>query len=176
MRKKKKLANRKPRRKAAKTASRLSHYDAEGQPRMVDVTGKAGTFREARAHAFVALRPAVVAKVRSLDTPKGDPMTVARLAGITAAKRTDELIPLCHPLLLTHVDVVTELCQNGIRLTSIVRSSGQTGVEMEALTAVAVAALTVYDMCKALDRGIEIREVHLIEKSGGRSGTYRRRG
>lgn len=142
---------------------------------MVDVTAKASTRREARAQAFVKLRPLVVKKIRDLKTPKGDPLEIARLAGIAAAKRTDELIPLAHPLPLSHIDVSVELCQNGLRLTSSVRSTGPTGVEMEALTAVAVGALTVYDMCKALDRSIEIQEVYLLEKRGGRSGTYRRR-
>lgn len=174
-RKKRKSASKRPKRRKAVAKKRLSHYDKQGSPRMVDVSRKAETQREARAEAFVELKPAVLREIRSLRLPKGDPLTVARLAGISAAKRTDELIPLCHSLLLTHVDVSAELCKNGVRLTSSVRSCGQTGVEMEALTAVVVAALTVYDMCKALDRGIEIRDVHLVEKTGGRSGTYRRR-
>jgi len=114
-------------------------------------------------------------KIRRLKLPKGDPLEVARIAGIAAAKRTAELIPLCHPLPLTHIDVAVELCQNGVRLTSSVRSTGPTGVEMEALTAVTVAGLTVYDMCKALDRGLELRDIYLLEKTGGKSGSYRRR-
>ena len=176
--KKKKSARkgRKPKGMAGeKSAARLSHFDDAGRPRMVDVSAKKETTREARAHAFVALAASVARRIRSMTMPKGDPLTVARLAGVSAAKRTDELIPLCHPLLLTHVDVDTELCQNGIRLTSRVRSRGQTGVEMEALTAVSVAALTVYDMCKGLDRGAEIREIYLLDKSGGKSGKFRRR-
>lgn len=158
-----------------KTKKTFSHYDAEGRAAMVDVTAKPSTRRSAQAHAFVKLRPSVVRNIRDLKTPKGDPLEIARLAGIAAAKRTDELIPLAHPLPLSHIDVSVELCQNGLRLTSSVRSTGPTGVEMEALAAVAVGALAVYDMCKALDRSIEIREVYLLEKKGGRSGTYRRR-
>jgi cyclic pyranopterin phosphate synthase len=141
---------------------------------MVDVGAKPAAQRQARAHAFVRLKPAVVRALRRLRTPKGNPLEVARIAGIAAAKRTAELIPLCHPLLLTHIDVNAQLCHNGVRLTSQVRSTGPTGVEMEALTAVAVAALTVYDMCKALDRGIEISQIYLVEKAGGKSGLYRR--
>lgn len=152
----------------------LRHYDVRGRVRMVDVGGKPATLRQARAHAFVRMRPAVARAVRRLETPKGDPLEVARIAGIAAAKRTAELIPLCHPLPLTHIDVKARLCHNGVRLTSEVRSTGPTGVEMEALTAVAVAALTVYDMCKGLDRGIEIGDLFLVEKSGGKSGPYRR--
>jgi len=159
-----------------KKRKKLSHYDRRGRPQMVDVTDKPATVREARAHAFVKMKPAVVRSIRTLRAPKGDPLTVARLAGIAAAKRTDELIPLCHPLLLTHVDVVAELCHNGVRLTSSVRTTGSTGVEMEALTAVVVGALTVYDMCKALDRSIELRDIYLVEKTGGKSGIYRRPG
>ncbi len=154
---------------------KLSHYDKAGKATMVDVSAKAVTVRQARAHAFVKMKARVVRSIRSLKTPKGDPLTVARLAGIAAAKRTDELIPLCHSVPLSHIDVQVELCQNGVCLTSSVRSTGPTGVEMEALTAVAVGALTVYDMCKALDRGIELRELYLLEKTGGKSGTYRRR-
>lgn len=154
---------------------RLSHYSQAGRVRMVDVTAKPASLREARAQAFVKMRRAVVAHIRALKTPKGDPLEVARIAGIAAAKRTAELIPLCHPLPLTHIDVAVELCQNGVRLTSSVRSTGPTGVEMEALSAVTVGALTVYDMCKALDRGIEIQDVYVLEKTGGKSGPYRRR-
>lgn len=142
---------------------------------MVDVSAKPFTLREARAHAFVRMKPSVVKSIRSLKTPKGNPLEVARLAGIAAAKRTDELIPLAHPLSLTHIDVSVDLCQNGLRLTSSVRSTGPTGVEMEALVAVTVGALTVYDMCKALDRSMEVREVYLLGKRGGKSGPYRRR-
>lgn len=160
--------------KPGKRTSHLSHYDARGRVEMVDVSGKPATVRQARAQAFVGMKPAVARAVRRLRTPKGSPLEVARIAGIAAAKRTAELIPLCHPLPLTHIDVQAQLCKNGVRLTSQVRSTGPTGVEMEALTAVAVAALTVYDMCKALDRGIEIRDVFLLEKSGGKSGPYHR--
>lgn len=143
---------------------------------MVDVTGKSSTVREARAHAFVRMKPAVLRRLGALELPKGNPLEVARLAGIAAAKRTDELIPLCHPLPLTHIEVAAELCQNGVRLLSTVRSTGPTGVEMEALTAVSVAALTVYDMCKGLDRGLELQDIYLLEKTGGKSGSYRRPG
>jgi len=142
---------------------------------MVDISQKASTVREARAQAFVRMKAATVKAIRALRTPKGNPLEVARIAGIAAAKRTAELIPLCHPLSLSHVDVAAELCQNGVRLTSSVRSTGPTGVEMEALTAVAVGALTVYDMCKALDRGIELQDIYLLEKTGGKSGPYHRR-
>ena len=152
--------------------SRLSHYDQEGRSRMVDVSAKMPSKREAEASAFVALKPAVL---RGLPkNPKGDPLEVARLAGIMAAKRTSELIPMCHPLPLAHVDVTLRLCENGVAITSKVTTTAVTGVEMEALVAASVAALTVYDMCKALDKGIEIREIALERKSGGKSGDYRR--
>lgn len=143
---------------------------------MVDVTAKKQTAREATAHAFVRMKRATVEKIRRVKSPKGNPLEVARIAGITAAKRTAELIPLCHPLPLTHVDVRTKLCQNGVEIASEARTLGPTGVEMEALVAVSVAALTVYDMCKALERGMEISAVHLLSKTGGRSGPYRRPG
>jgi cyclic pyranopterin phosphate synthase len=142
---------------------------------MVDVSAKPATVRQARAQAEVRMKPAVVRKIRALQLPKGDPLEVARIAGIAAAKRVPDLIPLCHPLQLTHVDVTAQLRKNGVLLTSSVRSTGPTGVEMEALTAAAVGALTVYDMCKALDPGIEVRGLYLLEKSGGKSGPYRRR-
>ncbi|MFQ5817059.1 MAG: cyclic pyranopterin monophosphate synthase MoaC [Terriglobia bacterium] len=158
----------------SKGAKQLGHYDAHGRVAMVDVGGKPATLRQARAHAFVRMKPSVVRAVRRLRTPKGNPLEVARIAGIAAAKRTAELIPLCHPLLLTHIDVQAQLCHNGIRLTSEVRSTGSTGVEMEALTAVTVAGLTVYDMCKGLDRSIQVGQLFLLEKSGGKSGLYRR--
>lgn len=152
---------------------KLSHYDGSGRSRMVDVSTKAETRREAEASAFVKMKPAVL---RALpQNPKGDPLEVARLAGIMAAKRTSELIPMCHPLMLSHVDVVVRLCDNGVSINSKVTTRSATGVEMEALTAAAVAALTVYDMCKALDKGIEIREIVLQRKSGGKSGNYVRR-
>jgi cyclic pyranopterin monophosphate synthase len=153
-------------------AKKLSHYDRSGRARMVDVSAKKTTRREAEASAFVAMNPKVV---RALATnPKGDPLEVARVAGIMAAKRTSELIPMCHPLPLTVVDVTAEVCQNGVAIASRVATTAVTGVEMEALVAASVAALTVYDMCKALDKGIEIREVMLQRKKGGKSGDYSR--
>jgi cyclic pyranopterin phosphate synthase len=152
---------------------KLSHYAPGGQVRMVDVSPKPETHRQATAEATVRIASRVL---RALErNPKGNPLEIARVAGIAAAKRTAELIPLCHPLFLTHIDVKADLCKNGILITSMVRSTGPTGVEMEALTAAAVAALTVYDMCKALDRGIEITRIRLLEKTGGKSGTYRAR-
>ena len=141
---------------------------------MVDVTAKPATSRTAVAHGFVRIAPAAVRRVRRLETPKGNPLEVARIAGIAAAKRTAEWIPLCHPLPLTHIDVSTRLCQNGVEITSRVTATAQTGVEMEALVAVAAAALTVYDMCKALDKGMEITEIYLLEKLGGKGGRYAR--
>lgn len=141
---------------------------------MVDVTAKPATSRTAVAHGFVRIAPAAVRRVRRLQTPKGNPLEVARIAGIAAAKRTAEWIPLCHPLPLTHIDVSTRLCQNGVEITSRVTATARTGVEMEALVAVAAAALTVYDMCKALDKGMEITEIYLLEKLGGKSGRYAR--
>ncbi|MCC6292571.1 MAG: cyclic pyranopterin monophosphate synthase MoaC [Bryobacterales bacterium] len=151
---------------------RLSHYDGAGRARMVDVSAKQPTTRMARAHAFVKLKPRVL---RALpENPKGDPLEVARIAGILAAKKTAELIPLCHPLPLTHVDVTLTVERSGVRIESTASIAAQTGVEMEALTAAAVAALTVYDMTKALDKGIEIQDVYLLEKTGGKSGDWRR--
>jgi cyclic pyranopterin monophosphate synthase len=155
---------------------RLSHYDRTGRVRMVDVSEKPATARSAEAHAFVRMNPATVTRLRRLGSPKGNPLEVARIAGIAAAKRTSELIPLCHPLPLTHVDVRAKLCKNGIEIASEARTTGPTGVEMEALTGAAVAALTIYDMCKALERGMEIAELYLVKKSGGRSGSYLRDG
>ncbi len=152
---------------------KLSHYDESGRASMVDVSAKTDTVRTARAEAFVKLRPAVL---RALpDNPKGDPLEVARIAGVMAAKKTSELIPMCHPLLLKHVDVIIKPERGGLRILSTVTTTGATGVEMEALTAASVAALTIYDMTKALDKGIEIREIHLLEKTGGKSGEWRRR-
>jgi cyclic pyranopterin monophosphate synthase len=139
---------------------------------MVDVSAKAETLRTATAHAFVRIRPSVLKKLP--ENPKGDPLEVARFAGISAAKRTWELIPMCHPLLLTHADVSAKVESRGVRITAKVTTTGPTGVEMEALTAAAVAALTVYDMTKALDKGIEIQDLHLVEKTGGKSGDYKR--
>ncbi len=153
-------------------ADKLSHYDAAGRASMVDVSEKSSSKREAEASAFVVLKPEVLQALPK--NPKGDPLEVARLAGIMAAKKTSDLIPMCHPLPLSHVDVTLELCENGVAITSKVTTTAVTGVEMEALVAASIAALTVYDMCKALDKGIEIREVVLEKKSGGKSGDYHR--
>ena len=152
--------------------AKLSHYDRAGRARMVDVSGKSATRREAEASAFVAISPTVLAAFPR--NPKGDPLEVARIAGIMAAKRTSELIPLCHPLPLAVVDVDLRLCENGVAVTSKVATTAETGVEMEALVAVTIAALTLYDMTKAMDKSIEIREIVLERKSGGNSGEYRR--
>jgi cyclic pyranopterin phosphate synthase len=150
--------------------SKLSHFTESGEAKMVDVSAKAPTRREAEASAFVELSAAVLAALP--HNPKGNPLEVARFAGIQAAKRTSELIPMCHPLPLSMVDVTTEITGNGIAIRSIAATTGPTGVEMEALTAASVAALTIYDMCKALDKGIVIREIRLEKKSGGKSGDY----
>jgi cyclic pyranopterin phosphate synthase len=152
---------------------KLSHYDDAGRARMVDVSAKTGNVREAEASAFVAMTAQVLGALSS--NPKGDPLETARLAGIMAAKKTSELIPLCHPLPLSHIDVELRQCENGIAISTKVRTTAETGVEMEALVAASVAALTVYDMCKALDKGIEIREIVLQRKSGGKSGDYVRK-
>ena len=151
---------------------RLSHYDEAGSPRMVDVSAKPETRRTARAQAFVRIRPAVLKKLP--DNPKGNPLEIARIAGIAAAKKTAELIPLCHPLMLTHADVEVTVERGGVRIEATAATTGQTGVEMEAMTAAAVAALTVYDMTKALDKSIVIESVCLLEKTGGKSGDYAR--
>jgi cyclic pyranopterin phosphate synthase len=153
---------------------RLSHYDSAGAPRMVDVSEKPATGRQARAHAFVRISPAVMKKLPK--NPKGNPLEIARIAGIQAAKRASELIPLCHPLMLTHADVEVEVEKDGVRIIATARTTAQTGVEMEALAAAAVAALTIYDMTKALDKGIEIQDLYLLEKTGGKSGDFRRIG
>jgi cyclic pyranopterin phosphate synthase len=151
---------------------KLSHYDAAGHARMVDISAKHPTKRTATASAFVELSAAVLAALPA--NPKGNPLEVARFAGIQAAKRTSELIPMCHPLPLTHVDVQAEVAAGGVRIRATVTTTGQTGVEMEALTAASVAALTVYDMTKALDKSIVIRNLQLEQKSGGKSGDYQR--
>ena len=153
--------------------SKLSHFDAAGEARMVDVSGKSESKRTARAHAFVRIRPEVLAQLP--DNPKGNPLEVARIAGIMAAKKTAELIPLCHPLPLSHADVHVQVEPDGVRIEATASTAAQTGVEMEALTAASVAALTVYDMTKDLDKGIEISEIYLLEKTGGKSGDYRRK-
>ena len=152
---------------------KLSHYDAAGSPRMVDVSGKRETKRTARAHAFVRMAPEVLAKLP--ENRKGNPLEIARIAGIAAAKKTSELIPLCHPLMLSHADVEVKVEADGVRIYATAATTAQTGVEMEALTAAAVAALTVYDMTKALDKSISIEEIYLIEKTGGKSGVYHRK-
>ncbi len=152
--------------------SKLSHYDRTGRARMVDVSGKSPTKREAEASGFVAIKPEVLAQLP--QNPKGDPLEVARIAGIMAAKRTSDLIPLCHPLPLSLVDVDLRVCENGVAITSKVTTTAETGVEMEALVAVTVSALTLYDMLKAADKSIEIREIVLVRKSGGKSGDYQR--
>ncbi len=151
----------------------LTHFDKRGRVRMVDVSEKRATRRRARARAFLRVSPEALRRLP--ENPKGNPLEIARIAGITAAKRTADLIPLCHPLRLTHIDVDARVCENGVELLSAVTTTAETGVEMEALTAVAVAALTVYDMCKAMDRSMEITSLCLIEKTGGRSGPYRRK-
>ncbi|HEV2400789.1 MAG TPA: cyclic pyranopterin monophosphate synthase MoaC [Candidatus Sulfotelmatobacter sp.] len=151
---------------------RLSHYDSAGQARMVDVSGKPATKREAEASGFVAVSAAVLKALP--QNPKGDPLEVARIAGIMAAKRTSELIPMCHPLPLSLVEVTVRVCENGLAIRSKVATTAETGVEMEALVAVSVSALTIYDMLKAADKSIEIREIVLERKTGGKSGEYRR--
>lgn len=140
---------------------------------MVDVSEKQPTKREAEAAAFVRMSEEVLRELPA--NPKGNPLEVARFAGITAAKRTADLIPMCHPLPLTFIDVTTNVCENGVAITSRVTTTANTGVEMEALVAASIAALTVYDMCKALDKGISIEHVRLEKKSGGKSGTYERK-
>src|ERR1700675_609369 len=144
--------------------AKLSHYGKQGEVQMVDVSEKAVTTRTAAARGFVKMKPRVVSAVRRLKNPKVNPLEVARIAVIAAAKRTGEWIPLCHPLPLTHIDVTARLCQNGVLLRSSVTTAAQTGVEMEALVAVSAAALTVYDMCKALDKGMEITDIILVTK------------
>jgi cyclic pyranopterin phosphate synthase len=152
---------------------KLSHFDSAGSPRMVDVSDKPVTRREARAHAFVKISPKVLLKLP--ENPKGNPLEIARIAGISAAKRTSDLIPLCHPLTLSHADVEVTVEKKGVRIVASAATTAQTGVEMEALTAASVAALTVYDMTKALDKSIEIQDLYLLEKTGGKSGDYRRK-
>jgi len=153
----------------------LSHLDDEGRIQMVDVGAKATTNRTAEASGFVTMSPATVAAIRERRTPKGDPLETARLAGIMAAKRTAELIPLCHSLALSHADVQITLTDEGARIETTASTSAQTGVEMEALTAASVAALTLYDMCKAIDREMTITDIRLERKSGGRSGEWNRK-
>jgi cyclic pyranopterin phosphate synthase len=152
--------------------TKLSHYNEAGHARMVDVSAKPDTHREAEASAFVELSAEVLAALPR--NPKGNPLEVARIAGIQAAKRTAELIPLCHPLPLSYVDVSATVTESGVAIRATVATTGPTGVEMEALTAASVAALTIYDMCKALDKRIVIRSVQLESKTGGKSGDYTR--
>src|SRR5271167_655334 len=154
-------------------SKKLSHYDDAGRATMVDVSSKQPTVREAEAQAFVAMSREVV---RALPrNPKGDPLEVARVAGVMAAKRTSELIPMCHAIPQSKVEVHVDVQKDGVAIRTLARTTAVTGVEMEAMVAASVAALTVYDMCKALDKGIEIREVYLVRKSGGKRGEYRRR-
>lgn len=155
--------------------TQLSHVDDQGRVRMVDTAAKAISSRRAVASARVLMNAATVAALREHRTPKGDPLEAARLAGIMAAKRTADLIPLCHPLPLTHIDVQASVDDDGVTLSAEVSTKAQTGVEMEALTAVSVAALTIYDMCKALEKGITISEIRLESKTGGKSGDYERK-
>jgi cyclic pyranopterin monophosphate synthase len=157
---------------SGKPAKKLSHFDSAGKASMVDVSAKPETRRTATASAFVELSAPVLAALPA--NPKGDPLEVARFAGIQAAKRTSDLIPMCHPLPLSHVDVQAEVVEGGVRITASAATTGPTGVEMEALTAASIAALTVYDMTKALDKAIVIRSVQLESKTGGKSGDYAR--
>lgn len=152
--------------------SGLSHYDKRGRARMVDVSGKPSSKRTARARAYVRMKPEVAAALA--ENPKGDPLEVARVAGILAAKRTAELIPMCHPLPLAHVGITATVEAGGVAIEATTSTTAETGVEMEAMTAAAVAALTVYDMTKALDKGITIETVELLEKTGGKSGAFRK--
>jgi cyclic pyranopterin phosphate synthase len=156
---------------------KLTHIDADGKARMVDVTNKKETDREAKAHGKVKMSPATYGEVKKGEGPKGDIFTVAKIAGIMATKRTHELVPLCHPLAITHVDVEYTFVdkESTVEIASTVRTKGQTGVEMEALTCSMVTALTIYDMCKAIDKGIELGPFYLLEKSGGKSGKYQRK-
>ncbi len=151
----------------------LSHYNAAGDVAMVDVSAKAASKRTATARGYVVMAPAVIKALP--NNKKGDPLQVARIAGISAAKKTSELIPLCHQIPLSHVGLEFEVEAQGIQITATATTLAQTGVEMEAMTAVAVAALTIYDMTKALDKAIVIREIYLVQKTGGKSGTFRRK-
>ena len=156
-------------------SKKLTHVDSKGRSRMVDVSEKAQTRRTARAEAFVEMSASTLKLLKKNKLPKGNPLETVRIAGIQAAKKTSELIPLCHPLPLTHVDVTIEIRKGGVRLESTASTKAETGVEMEALTAVAVAALTLYDMCKAVEKGITIGDVRLVEKIGGKSGHWVRK-
>ena len=151
---------------------KLSHYDEKGRASMVDISAKAETKRTATAQAFVRIRTSVLKKLPK--NPKGNPLEVARFAGIAAAKKTSDLIPMCHPLLISHVEVEANIEKHGVRIVATVSITGKTGVEMEALTAASVAALTVYDMTKGLDKSIEIQDLYLLGKTGGKSGDFKR--
>src|SRR6202140_4801973 len=153
---------------------KLTHFRKRGEVAMVEVPSKDVTQRTALARGFVRMSPKVLRALRRQKLPKGNPLEIARIAGIAAVKRTAEWIPLCHPLPLTHIDVTARLCKNGVEITSRVSATARTGVEMEALVGVSAAALTVYDMCKALNKGMEISDIVLIEKIGGKSGHYLR--
>jgi cyclic pyranopterin phosphate synthase len=154
---------------------KLTHVDSEGRSRMVDVSAKEPTRRVARAEAFVSMSASTLKLLRGGALPKGNPLETARIAGIQAAKKTSDLIPLCHPLPLTHVDVSISITRGGVRLETTASTRAETGVEMEALAAAAVAALTLYDMCKAVEKGITIERVRLLEKTGGKSGRWVRK-
>ncbi len=154
---------------------KLSHLDQEGKARMVNVTDKASTVRVARAKGLVKMSAQALLQIQNRSLAKGNALETARVAGVLGAKRTSQLIPLCHPLLLSHVDVDCAILEQGIEIEATVTAEGKTGVEMEALTAVSIAALTIYDMCKAVDKGILISDIRLVEKSGGRSGHYLRK-
>jgi cyclic pyranopterin phosphate synthase len=156
------------------SSDKLTHTDERGQARMVDVAAKAETHRRAVATALIRMKPTTLAMIVEGRAPKGDVFAVARIAGIMAAKRTSEVIPLCHPLSLTHATVELEPVAEGVRITAAVETDGKTGVEMEALTAASVAALTLYDMCKAVDRGMTVEGLGLLSKEGGASGTWTR--
>ena len=152
----------------------FTHFNEQGRARMVDVSDKTPTLRAATAAGTVRMLPSTVEAIRTGGVPKGDVLAVAQVAGIMAAKRTSELVPMCHPLPLTGVDVRFTLRDDAVEIEATVKCRGETGVEMEALTAVSAAALTVYVMCKALERGMEITDIRLLEKTGGKSGDYRR--
>lgn len=154
---------------------KLTHLDEQGRARMVDVTEKAETLRTARAEAFVQMTAATVKLLRDRALPKGDPLETARIAGIQGGKKTPDLIPLCHPLPITHLDVSIEILETGARIEATARTKAETGVEMEAMTAASIAALTLYDMCKAVEKGISIGPVRLLEKTGGKSGQWTRK-
>ena len=155
-------------------SNEFSHLDDEGRARMVDVGDKRKTVRFARAEALVSMSKSLLERLRERTLPKGDPFEVVRIAGIQAAKKTSDLIPLCHPLPLSHVDISLDLTSDGARIETTARTVAETGVEMEALVAASVAALTLYDMCKGVDKSVEIGPVRLLEKTGGKSGDWRR--